>query len=420
MSTVPLSLVDNRGIPSRGFLITGICILLSLSWIIYHSPHALVYDEPYHIGLAKAASEQGWKAALTSDENKSAAGPLYAWLHLFASPLTDLEAPSVRWLNFGCLIAMITCVSLHLHRRDQSIAPAIALLGVPFIWPAVGIALTEVPALLAFTAFVILCLRILKQSANVEESHGTTTRALVSIAAGLALGISVLGRQTYLVCFPCLLIVACVHRHFWKETLVILSTATLTCGWLFVLWKGLVPPSQQMTNSGIRMDHLTLSLAYLAVATLIIDPGWFGGIGWKQCVSAFVLATTVAAIAFRGLDPPAAGLLSKLLPSSSLPTFGTLIRALMLTGGLLWCLQLLREIQLRCQNAPSLLILLLLAALAAAPAKVSHQFSSRYVVGALTLIVVYQGTCQQKFAPNLIVVALGAVVGSGTLLSYLR
>ena len=153
---------------AAGLLAGG--LLLSL---IATSPNHLVYDESYHIGLAENIFHQGLGQALVDPRNQSAAGPLFAAFHLVFAPITYLAAPGIRWINFILLSVVVALTALTRTRimndREPIGSGAIALLGVPFLWPATGMALTEIPALVFFCGFV-LCIQHLCSPSQEKSS----------------------------------------------------------------------------------------------------------------------------------------------------------------------------------------------------------------------------------------------------------
>ena len=98
----------NAGIlPDRLYLLSWIF----LAALIVLSPRKLIYDEGYHLGVANLIQTQGFYSAMVSPLNQSAAGPLYAFLHLAFESATNLAAPFVRWINFLGLLIVAFLIS---------------------------------------------------------------------------------------------------------------------------------------------------------------------------------------------------------------------------------------------------------------------------------------------------------------------
>ena len=251
---------------------TATACLALLVAMIATSPSRLCYDEVvYQLEQVQTVRKVGWRTTLTSP-NEISVGPLYAAIQLSFSPLTGLQAPAIRWVNLVCFVALLLIIA----REDQAplfkaAVSTTTLLAVPFLWPAVGMALTEIPALLLFTLFIFFFLRLINSGAALSVE----TLAW-SISAGLCLGIAILGRQTYLVAMPVLVAMVFWLPGKWPLVLICLVTALAVCGWLFLLWGGLAPPAWYYGHSPspFSLTNGMLSLSYAAAATLFLNPQW--------------------------------------------------------------------------------------------------------------------------------------------------
>jgi hypothetical protein len=230
------------------------------------------------------------------------------------------------------------------------------------------------PALLFFTGFLLVLRKALSCPA-----HGVP-RAL---AAGVLLGVAILGRQTYLVAPAVLVLMALLDPVHRKHYAACLAASLSLCGWLFFWWKGFVPPSQHFVDGGLQPFHVILAMAHLGVVAFFLSPGWLipSEIIPKWVISVGILV--FAALFLYSASLPAKSLLVRF--DRPFPVASVLAALFMGALGFLWLLRIL-ETALQNRSQPEILLwILLLLALAAAPAKISHTFSSRYVVGALTL-----------------------------------
>lgn len=396
-------------------LICGFLCIVLLAVLIGSSPSNLCYDEPYHISLAASVATTGLRSALVSSENQSAAGPLFPIIHSTLSTVTEMAAPAVRWVNFVCLILVIIIIALTFkqHVKSSSWVGSLAIISVPFLWPAVGMALTEMPALLAFSGFIYCISTILTN----EESEISRRSIAWAALAGLALGISILGRQTYLIILPAL--AALFYTVPRKSVLWILCllTAGITSGWLFLLWGGLLPPSQTVVGEGLRIDHGFLSLSYIAAATLFINPRWMTPGNLYSIILVTAAAVLVAWLTRDYSSPPAKSLLLRFFSEPVARAIGFGIGAFLTGAGLLWAWQTLKALWIERFNPWRAFLFMILLALAAAPIKVSHLFSSRYVVGALGVLVLVTVTSEdgRRVAARVI---LGSTLGAALLWTY--
>jgi hypothetical protein len=408
----------NRGLFRAGGL-PFLCLLL-LAALIATSPARLVYDEPYHIQLALTVRKCGWEYALCSPNNQSAVGPLYAAFQLAFSPLTHLSVPGIRWINYLSLCTVIVLVASQIQGGPSLVRLAFAasVLAVPFLWPASGLALTELPALLAFTLFLLAFLKVLRLPAD-------KSRSLVvwAVMAGLLLGLSVLGRQTYLVVLPPVLVMTLWLPNRWRLFVTTAALCLLSSGWLFLFWRGLVPPSLPQVSLGLRLDHALFALSYVAVATCFLCPRWLRPDRWTALVLLMLAGAGLAYLARKHACPPAKSLLVALFGEHLALITGSLLGIIFGMLGALWLGSSLQAAWRERNNPDRAFLFLVLFALVAAPGLVSHFFSSRYVVGMLSvLLLILSPLSDLKDHPGWWRARLlfGAILGVGTLWTYYR
>ena len=405
-------------IPSRGLRLQLIVVsgcLLALVALIATSPSQLKYDEEGNLGLVYLVAKNGWLHALLSPENPSNAGPLYAAVQLTLSPVTHLQPPAIRWVNFCSFLCVVVLLASHKLTEPfgARLLSACMLLAVPFLWPPVGLALTELPALVFFTGFVLLFLRLINP--DFELSGKVFGLAL---AAGFCLGTAILGRQTFLVVLPVLVVMMFWVRGKSLAVLVCITTALAVCGWLFLLWHSLNPPHYNTPNSSVSLANLLLSLSYAAAATLFLNPGWFARqrpIVWVICT---IFASTLAYFARKYEDPPAKSLLVHAFGVQLGLLIGFVIGCALAAIGVVWAWTAFKTFWRERKDPGQAFLLMSLAALVLAPMKITWQFSSRYVVGALgVLYLVIDAPCQSPRyrAARMIV---GSILGMAILWSY--
>jgi hypothetical protein len=391
-------------------LALGLWCLLAIG--IATSPSQWVYDEPYHIGLAKLVFKEGFFNALVSPANQSAAGPHYASLQLAFEWATSLAAPGIRWVGFFCLLLssiLVSKTTFASKERFLSISQVgICFLGIPFLWPCAGMALTEIPAMLFFS----LALFCVAQMIGAENSNVHFSWAAL---AGLSLGLAILGRQTYLILIPVIFLWALFQRKFLLPVLLLFVFAGLCSGWLFIVWKGLVPPSQQMVDGGLRFDHALLAMVYIGVAGFALAPSLLKQIPLRFGMPFLIFSGAIGFFTIGVEVVPAKSLLISLFGMDLAGQIGRLALAAMFAISVLWIISLSKKIILE-RNSFLFLNLLILLAFISVPAKISHLFSSRYVVTAMIPLIFLTGFENTKLAISLKV--LGGLVGAATLATY--
>ena len=406
-------------IPRRGLrlqLIVVTCCLLALVGMIATSPSQLRFDEEVNLALAHLVAKNGWLHALPSPENFSNVGPLYPAIHLMLSPITRLQPPAIRWVNFCCFLGVVLLLAR--CKPVEPVAPRLlssfTLLAVPFLWPAVGMALTELPALLFFTCFVLLFLRVI--DSDVVLSPGTFGLAF---AGGILSGTAILGRQTYLVVLPVLVMMMFWVRGKSLAVLVCIITALAICGWLFALWHGLAPPHiYPLTHSSVSFANLLLSLSYAAAATLFLNPRWLAGHRPTVWIICTLCGFALACFARNYEDPPAKSLLVHAFGNQFGLWIGFVVGCALAVIGAVWAWTTFKTFWRERRDPVQVFLLLSLGALVLAPMKITWQFSSRYIVGALgVLYLIVDVPCQSpRYRAARIIV--GTLLGMAILWSY--
>jgi hypothetical protein len=403
-----------RGLRLQLIVVTG--CLLALVAMIATSPSQLRYDEQGNLRLAHLVTKNGWLHALPSPENPSSAGPLYSAIHLTLSPITHLQPPAIRWVNFCCFLCVVVLLATPKPTEPlgTKLLSGCTLLAVPFLWPTAGMALTELPALVFFTGFVLLFLRLI--NSELELSRKAFGLAL---AAGFCLGTAILGRQTYLVVLPVLVMMIFWLRGKSPAVLVCIITALAICGWLFALWHGLAPPQLYLpTHSSVSLTNMLLSLSYAAAATLFLNPRWLAGHRPTVWIICTLCGFALACFARNYEDPPAKSLLVHAFGMQLGLWIGFVVGCALAAIGAVWAWTTFKTFWRERRDPVQVFLLMSLGALVLAPMKITWQFSSRYIVGALgVLYLIVDAPCQppRYWAARIIV---GTLLGMAILWSY--
>lgn len=356
----------------------GIASAVGLLVMIVSSPPTEVYDEPYHMGLARLVERDGLSEALMSPNNQSAAGPLFPVTHCLLRPLTGGRPPFTRLVNYCFLIGSIGLVYSTLAAQSRfAREAAVSLLAVPQLWKCVGMALTEVPALFFFSLFMAIVLRTMRFPTAARSSLAS------GVLAGACLGAAILGRQTYLVAVGPVIVIAALHRHLRLQASAMLLACSLVCGWVFLLWGGLVTPSQRSIDSAWSLYFGFLSFGYIGVASFLLWPRRYTSADRTSLMLALAIGVCATLVQGAWIPLPGHGTLKRLLPEPVALGIGFVSSPLFNSVGALWCILLVKDL-VRCIRSPGpAFILMTTLVLAIAPAKISHLFSSRYTVGTL-------------------------------------
>jgi hypothetical protein len=395
-------------------VIVSVCVVL-LTIMVAQSPRGFRYDEPFHFRLTQSVKVMGWQEALISRENGSATGPLFPALQLALEPVTGLRVPAVRWVNWVCLFAFISLVGLQLGLDSvkRTGLSAVSLISVPYLWPVTGLALTEIPALVAFTGFTYSFHRLLRLPDFITKESCAWAGF-----AGLCLGVSILGRQTYLVAAPVIGGMLFWMPRKWPLLLGTILVCFLTCGWLFVLWGALLPPAYQNSVPGISLEHGILSLGGAAGATLFLNPRWMKPPNRLALIVCVVFGIVLNVYSRKYVNPPAKALLNTVFDVDTARFIGFIGGCVLVILGMLWMWNSLVNAWIARRDRCQMFAFLTLFALVITPVTVTHQFSTRYLVGSLGILVVVIGAPRTFGAWWMLRMMAGSFVGAAILWTY--
>ena len=182
---------SHRASGQQWVLAMATLVLLALAIMIAVSPRILIYDERYYMESSYYLAAHFDLLGPLRTPLDLAAGPLYPHLHVLLSPLTQLQVPAVRYVNWAALAVTLACCWRTIGLLGYRDAPARAamLLAVPMIGPTGGMALTEVPAL-AMAALAMLA------TAEAVAAKATWRSWLWWTLSGVAAGLAILGRHS--------------------------------------------------------------------------------------------------------------------------------------------------------------------------------------------------------------------------------
>lgn len=392
-----------------------------LAVMIFQSPPRLLHDEGYQIGLAQLVKEIGLLPALVSPENPSAVGALYAVIQSALFPITHFNAPEIRWVNFFLMVIVLIFLSRSINHQlefRKVLSTGFTMLSVPFLWPCIGLALTEVPAFSAFAAGTFFFSRI-----EIDELDKRSKRnKSFAFLGGLAWGIAIVGRQNYLVLIPALFLWGLLFKNCRWFALLGIVGIVLSSFWIFAIWRGLVPQSHQgvLNPEGLVVSHAVYGAVLVGLAGFIIAPN-FVTINSKR--SNLVILCASAILMWFHADPdntpiPARGVLSMLIGEKTvsfllwpLMTLLMSISASWILSSVVFCFQ--KKNRFMWLNVIFLIFFILM------PAKIPHIFSSRYLICAIVPLLILSKTSGESigFLPLLLKVA-GVALGAATLYSY--
>jgi hypothetical protein len=248
---------------------------------------------------------------------------------------------------------------------------------------------------------------------------------LIALAAGILLGAATLGRQTYLVTVVGLPMLASRRIFTWVTPIVVFAFPAAAACFLYYIWGGLVPPNLAHVNARPQIWHGELAFAYIGMATFFIAPRWLVhsecSRSWVARLPLWLFGIAVLAGAFAPIPEllPGKSLMQRVLPPSILPLYMHGVSAMLLGVASLWMARFALHVwQFRHQRT-ALFISVIFLAVAITPIAITHQFSSRYVVGVISLLVF---VVHRALSPESLMfpirLAVGAVLGAAILTTY--
>ena len=341
--------------------------LILLSAATLFNSHSFLFDEKLFPPNVELMDEYGFGKKFLVEMKDQAPGPLYEFIHLPLKQITGLTARGLRAVNLTLFYGVIIALAFFYYKAQQqnlqqSVYSSLHILAIPTLWQVAGLALTEVPAMLFVTISFYFGILLLKKSSELSKGQ----IILYSITMGLTGGMAMLGRTPYLILVPAFLCVLLFQKYFLNQKIdfarSFLPFCLISLGMIipiFIVWGGLVPPLQPRVDGVIKPWHGLLAMAYTCVIGFILNPY-------------IPMSTTVV----------------KVFGLKFLLIYGFFISPLLATFGIYFLLCCYHRGKENIADPVYLFAILITLAILASSAKISHQFSSRYVAQAAPFLVI--------------------------------
>ena len=420
------------------FAIAGVFFVVVMA-MISRSPDRYIYDEVYYFQYASDLAKKGMGVDYLR-ELIAPPGPLHGIVHYALGWATGLRPIPMRIVTNGIFLAAGVCASLLFLRvgRHEAWYGMSLLYAIPFAGVVIGVSLTESSAMLAATLATLLVVVGEQTLDSSRKALGGEVRGekwfgygLVAMA-GFLYASAVWGRQNYLVVLAALpLLFFQVGGFAWRPWLLVTLLGGAGAVLLFGIWGGLVPEAVRFVSvgrgesdavgvvAGLNIIFGIRSLAYAALAFGVLAPGVFRR-EWRLVFLCGAMALLGCLIFEPMRFLPSAYLVSKILgesllvPASIVFGAGFAFLGFWLFASVVWnCWSLVRGDALGTRGKSVELFeslgrigcnekLYLFGATAwllilASNMKISHQFSSRYVVVAAPFLLI---TAIYHFRPS--------------------
>jgi hypothetical protein len=391
------------------FYTVGMGILLML---ILLSNRKYIFDERVFVSNLPVVEQYGFSQQLFTETRNQSPGPLYQIVHFLFKPLTQYNPLAMRMLNYVFLwiIVAFICIVMKFQDINSVFLKALPIIVIPMTWPIVGMALSEIPALLFCCAALVLFEYSLRLK-NVMISYGC------SVIGGLCLGLSIIGRSPLLVMFvPFLLF---VNWNNWKKLFVFCLSGSILPLYAFSIWQGLVPSDMIGIQSGWNIWYGILGIGYLALVTLFIAPDWFLSSSKMYILAGagFVIFSVLNIFFFKITHFPLYSTMLGIFGEQIVNYISYIFPGFFVIIGLFFIIQAYRHVAAHRSDTLFIFSVVAAALITATAMKSSAQFSSRYVAQCIPFIVLYASFFEIK-KYTMYYQACGIAIGICSLVSY--
>lgn len=408
--------MNNRGFTSFSLAIL-FAILLALFIFILLSPAKFIYDENIFIKNVYLIDIAGYGSEFVYQLKNQSPGPLYQYIHVVFEPLTGLHPVNMRILNFlhFTFLILTTFYYFKCLNQEEYLYKSLLYVFVPMSWVVIGLALTEMPAMMFLTSSLLFLSFILKHEQTLSLQKGV----ILSLLAGFLLGLSIVGRTQFLMVLVSSFCLFFFVRRYLYITIYIFSALVFpSC--IFGIWKGIVPPDVQNLQQGFNLIYLFLSLGYLSLMTLFVCYRWFVLPKKFYLISLFITFLFLALnLGFHFAEFEMLKSVANKIPFNFFKSnYKYIVPAFLFGVSILYLTSCIYNFQRNRNNYWFAFVLVSGLLVVATTVKSSAQFSSRYVVQALPLFLMAYADKIVINKWSIILGVSGAFLGFLSLLTY--
>ena len=393
----------------------GLFSALLLMTILHKQPP--FWDEVYHLENVSLLKKLGLNNEFLAVYN-GPPGPTFAVMHYMFSPLTGLGAPLVRLVNvfFLGLTMYMTYLTLGKLQGKKSVINALSTLAIPTVYVISGLILTEI-----FASFFLSLSIYLIISAYLKDENNYFT----SILTGISLSLAILARQPLLLVilsFPFIFIlnkenkyiIDLTKRNFLKFLIVATISSLVLPLWAFSVWGNIQPASQAWTGMGYSTNNLILAFGYAFLNLIWVNPNYFDfkkDFSNKLELIVLILVSIIMNLTiFKISDASFGRIISTILPDVS-AIYPIICGSILTALGFTFFYYYFKK-QLSAKNSLEVFFAIAFLLVLASCFKVTHQFSTRYVVQAFPLLVLSANLNKKKItAWSIISLLIGGILG---------
>lgn len=401
--------------------LAAFAFLVYLSATNYCGP---VYDERNSLPNVPLLEQMGFNREFLLAIHHQSPGPLYQIVHAALHPVTGLTAPGIRLVNvFGLALVMMGSYWIISRKQPQSAASTTsAFLGLPMVWPIAGMALTEMPSMVACVAMLIIA-----KWAHEKRDLPPLAFLVSAFFAGCFLSLAIMGRSMFLVgvlALPFLAGWPFNRRAFLWGALTAVFALPFPI-YMFSVWGGLTPPLARAALGGEGISvfnfwHLLLAMGYAAFIFIWLAPSFFVmPIKWLTIVSVSAVVISAAIVGLGQIEfLPMETVVKSALPEKFHHLAGFFFAFAFSSVAFAFIGIVLFRLWERKDRGFILFTTLFGLMVCATALKVATQFSSRYVAQAIPLFLPILAPYVKISTTFLIRMGIGTLLGILALKSY--
>ncbi|HWY98838.1 MAG TPA: glycosyltransferase family 39 protein [Bacteroidia bacterium] len=362
-------------------------LLLALIFIL---PHPIIWDEQWYTDGVNTLKTYG----LSHDFFvKNPAAPMHAIVQYIFSPITHLQSPQIRIVNFImcisiCLILYKT-LKLDYKTSNAAIGYSFSVFTLPSFFVIGFFAITEGPCLLFYTVSLYFLMKyIIAEKPMLWQI----------IISAVFLGLAILTRQIFLVCVgpACAMIFYKHLKSRFPAVILFGISVILITGPVFYIWRGLVPPGSVFRHhpgaSRFSLKHAALSYGYAFFYCLLLMPLYmyrFLQKNWKVVLILAIAGLAASSAIEDNSFVPMSGLLPHVFSQTTVDIISIGFFKVIGMACLIMLCFLFYEFYINRNDFKQVFFVLSMLCILATPLMLMDQFSSRYSMQIAPILVLF-------------------------------
>jgi hypothetical protein len=392
------------------FKLLSYLILLFIFIFILCNNRPFFFDEPWYYSNVLLFQKFGYSKDFLINL-KGPAGPSYAIIFFYLSFFTNNNIILIRLVNFLFLILTLMYLNKNISlytKIDKSYIYSYSALSVPMIFLSTTFAITNNIGLFFVTFSIFLLHKSL-----------TTNKNFTALFAGISMTIGILSRQPYLI-IPLLspfLLYNNLNFNNLKKIIIYLFSSLFLPLYVFSIWKNLIPLIGSDTISAISFMPIYgfYAFGYMFLITILIAPKFLIKLDFKIILPILILIF-LCCLYFK-INSVILTFYFFQLPNFLQTNLKIIISTTLIFGTFYFNYSLIYRLYYNFNNynlfLSSIIFTILFSCI-----KITHQFSSLYVLQALPFFIILLSPYMEFNKKSFTLKLLGFIIGLFSLISY--